>query len=136
MLRDLTGLFTDTLRTVDILARYGGDEFVVVMPQTDLTGANTLGERLRVEVERRMPFTVSVGMSSANDADTPESLFHRADAALYCAKTDGRNCTCCDPSLMVENAAPLSLGHGETADRPVVFGDGFKNPSQPVLRQE
>ena len=68
MLCDLTGLLTGTLRTVDILARYGGDELVVVMPQTDITGAEMLGERLRAEVERRMPFTVSVGVASANDS--------------------------------------------------------------------
>ena len=102
MLRDLTGLLTDTLRTVDILARYGGDELVVVMPQTDIAGATTLGERLRVKVEQGMPFTVSVGVASANDTDTPESLFKRTDAALYRAKSGGRNCTWCD--------------HGETSD--------------------
>lgn len=96
MLLDLTGLLMDTLRTVDILARYGGDEFVVVMPQTDITGAATLGERLRLEVEQRMPFTVSIGVASVNDADTPDSLFHRADAALYDAKSGGRNRICCD----------------------------------------
>ena len=75
MLCDLAELLKGTLRTVDIAARYGGDEFVVVMPQTDITGAATFGERLRLEVERGMPFTVSVGVASANDADTPESLF-------------------------------------------------------------
>ena len=53
MLRDLTGLLTDTSRTVDILARYGGDEFVVVMPQTDLAGAAMVGERLRARSNRR-----------------------------------------------------------------------------------
>ncbi len=110
MLRDLTELLTDTSRTVDILARYGGDEFVVVMPQTDPAGAGTLAERLRAKVEQEMPFTISVGVASANDADTPESLFHRADAALYRAKTDGRNRTCCDPLFTVENAVLLSPG--------------------------
>lgn len=91
MLRDLTGLLTHTSRTVDIITRYGGDEFVVVMPQTDLAGASIFVERLRGKVEQEMPFTISAGAASPNDADTPESLFHRADAALYRAKTDGRN---------------------------------------------
>jgi diguanylate cyclase len=102
ILRNLSELLKGTLRTVDILARYGGDEFVVVMPQTDITGAGTLGDRLRVKVEQDMPFTVSIGVASANEADTPESLFQQADAALYRAKTGGRNRMFCD--------------HGETGD--------------------
>ena len=95
MLRNLTALATDLLRDVDIPTRYGGDEFVVVMPQTDLTGAAVLAERLRKKVEQGMPFTVTVGVASASFADTPKSLFQRADAALYRAKSGGRNCTCC-----------------------------------------
>jgi diguanylate cyclase len=115
MLRDLTELLMDTARTVDILARYGGDEFVAVMPQTDLAGADVLGERLRAKVEREMPFTVSIGVASANDTDTPESLFQRADVALYRAKTDGRNRTFCDPLLAAANVAPLGPCAGATA---------------------
>ena len=107
VLRDLAELLTDTARTVDILARYGGDEFVIVMPQTDPAGAGTLAERLRAKVAQELPFTISVGVASANDADTPESLFHRADAALYRAKTDGRNRTCCDPHFTGEMVAAL-----------------------------
>jgi diguanylate cyclase len=109
MLRDLTALLTDTSRTVDILARYGGDEFVVVMPQTDLAGAGILGERLRAVVEQQLPFTVSVGIASGNDADTPESLFQRADTALYRAKADGRNRACCGPQVDVADVAPAGL---------------------------
>ena len=109
MLRDLAKLLTDTARTVDILARYGGDEFVIVMPQTDPAGAGTLAERLRAKVEQELPFTISVGVASANDADTPESLFHRADAELYRAKTDGRNRTRCDPLFTGETIAALPL---------------------------
>ena len=119
MLRDLTGLLRDTSRTVDALIRYGGDEFVMVMPQTDLAGAIMLGERLRRKVEQDMPFSISVGATTANDTDTPESLFHRADAALYQAKSKGRNCTCCDPQLVAENVAATALpGLGPVATDP------------------
>ena len=82
-----------------------------MMPQTDIVGAATLGERLRLEVERAMPFTISIGVASTNGADTPDTLFKRADAALYGAKTGGRNRMFCN--------------HDETSDavlEPVVTG--------------
>ena len=102
MLCDLKDLLLGTLRAVDILARYGGDELVIVMPQTDITGAAVVGKRLRAEVEWGMPLTVSIGVASASDADTPESLFQRADAALYRAKNSGRNRMFCDPGKTSE----------------------------------
>jgi diguanylate cyclase len=95
VLRDLANLLTGSVRTADIVARYGGDEFVAVLPHTDLPGAELLGERLRAEIQQRMPFTVSVGLATANRSETAESLFHRADEALYRAKTEGRNRICC-----------------------------------------
>ena len=82
----MAGLLMKTLRTVDILARYGGDELIIVMPHTDIVGAELLCERLHIEIERQMPFTVSIGVASASDADTPQCLFKRADAALYRAR--------------------------------------------------
>jgi diguanylate cyclase len=115
MLRDLARLLEGTLRATDILTRYDDDKFVVVLPQTHFAGAGTVGERLRAKVEQQMPFTISVGVTSASEADTQESLFHRADAALYRAKNDGRNRTVCDPlpliedAAVVEDVAPLSL---------------------------
>ena len=87
VLCDLKELLLGSLRGVDFLARYGGDELVVVMPQTDLAGAAAVVQRLRAEVEWGMPMTVSIGVASASDADTPESIFRRADAAMYRAKT-------------------------------------------------
>jgi diguanylate cyclase len=92
-LRDLASLIAAAVRTVDVVARYGGDEFVVVMPQTDLDGAGILADRLRQRVVEQMPFSVSVGVATAGEADTPESLFQRADAALYRSKSEGRNRT-------------------------------------------
>jgi diguanylate cyclase len=105
MLRHLTQLLLDTSRNVDIVARFGGDEFVVVMPQTDLAGAAILAGRLREKVEKTLPFTVSIGAASVEEADTPESLFHRADNALYRAKSDGRNRTCCNGEETNEETA-------------------------------
>jgi diguanylate cyclase len=67
MLCDLKDLLLGSLRTIDVLTRHGGDELVVVMPQTDIIGAATVGNRLRAEVEWGTPFTVSIGVASAND---------------------------------------------------------------------
>lgn len=92
MLQDLARLLDEFVRETDIVTRYGGDEFVVVMPQTDLEGACMLSERLRANVQGKMSTTISGGVSSAQKGDTQESLLTRADAALYQAKTSGRNC--------------------------------------------
>jgi diguanylate cyclase len=96
ILRNLTEILRNTSRDVDFLFRYGGDELLAVMPQTDAEGAATLGERLRSAVEKELSCTVSVGVASADKNDSPESLFKRADTALYRAKTAGRNRTCSD----------------------------------------
>ena len=75
MLCDLKEMLLGSLRTVDIVARYGGDEFVVVMPQTDIAGATTLGERMRLEVEHELPFTVSIRVRHRPATPTRPSPF-------------------------------------------------------------
>jgi PleD family two-component response regulator len=63
-----------------------------VMPHTDLDGASALAQRLRIRVSEELPITISGGTASAVEGDTRESIVSRADAALYEAKTAGRNC--------------------------------------------
>ena len=84
-------MYDEYVRETDIVTRYGGDEFVIVMPQTDHNGACILCERLRANVQEKLVLTISGGVSSAQKGDTQETLLNRADAALYQAKSSGRN---------------------------------------------
>lgn len=88
------------LRLPDILARFGGEEFVILLPETGLKEACQVAERIRREVEKRQdkalpPYTVSLGVAVANaghgDFSDLQALLAHADAALYKAKQGGRN---------------------------------------------
>ena len=90
------------VRNVDIACRYGGEEFVVIMPDTDIAYAHVVAERIRREVEehpviagngsKQIYTTISMGLSCIEPLlDTPQDLMKRADTALYAAKRAGRN---------------------------------------------
>ena len=66
-------------------------------------------------MERQLEFTVSIGVATATATDTPESLIHRADAALYGAKSEGRNRVCCEAPEAVEAAAGGDADHASPA---------------------
>ncbi|TAM46751.1 MAG: GGDEF domain-containing protein [Gammaproteobacteria bacterium] len=89
------------IRTTDILARYGGDEFVLQLSNTPPEGALLLAERIRKAVDEtglmlvnghKMRITTSIGVATLSEGDTFETLCARADDALYQAKQNGRNC--------------------------------------------
>lgn len=92
-LKDVARLIDDTIRETDIVFRYGGEEFVVVMPNTPLCGACIFADRLREVVHAKLELTISGGVAAARETDDPQSLLSRADAALYSAKAAGRNLT-------------------------------------------
>jgi len=100
VLREFSRRLLDNTRSVDLVARLGGEEFVVVMPDAGVDAARAAAERVRgaieatafVENDRVIPVTVSVGVSSLRpDGDGAARLIARADAALYIAKAAGRN---------------------------------------------
>lgn len=100
LLRQLTRLVQAELRFTDVLARYGGDEFIVLLPETPARGAQEVAERIRdaiaaVPLEadgRRIPCTVSIGVATyPADGTTLDALVQRADRAMYEAKQGGRN---------------------------------------------
>ena len=105
ILREVAKLFDATVRETDVVTRFGGEEFVIVMPQTDLVGASLVAERVRQAVQQQTIVTISGGIATALEGDTTESLIARADACLYSAKTAGRNCIHRHRGDLVESAA-------------------------------
>jgi diguanylate cyclase (GGDEF)-like protein len=83
-----------TQRSNDLIARFGGEEFTVLLPDTDADGALRVAERMRAAVESLGYVTASFGVAAASSAERgdPASLVRAADDALYAAKAAGRNC--------------------------------------------
>ena len=96
VLIELAELTRQDLRSYDTLIRWGGEEFLILLPETDLPGALDVAERLRLKVAQHQfahcePLTVSAGVASALAVDTPHTLLARADVLLYQTKESGRN---------------------------------------------
>lgn len=99
ILQDLVRLLINVHRSTDSCFRFGGEEFVIVLNRTDTEGATIIAERLRHAVEatplgssdNRLGITVSIGIAVFRDNDTVDSLFDRADRALYAIKKTGGN---------------------------------------------
>lgn len=90
VLRTTAQEIQNMIRTGDLFARWGGEEFIVAFPDIPLTGAWRAAEKVRQGVSR---VTISIGLAQARSNDTLERLVGRADEALYRAKTGGRNQT-------------------------------------------
>jgi diguanylate cyclase len=99
VLRSVAASIQDSLRASDLVFRYGGEEFVVILGGAQVENAAKLAEKIRqgvekdyyIDKERKMKVTVSLGVACVNPEDTELSLFERADKALYVAKRKGRN---------------------------------------------
>jgi diguanylate cyclase (GGDEF)-like protein len=100
VLRILADRMKTCIREVDILGRYGGDEFAILLPETDLTSALQVAERLRLSICNEMivtsagsfPLTISVGVAELSaEAFTFEVLLEKADNAMFQAKARGKN---------------------------------------------
>ena len=100
VLRKVTARWRERLRKVDILGRYGGEEFVALLPEKDLVGAFSAAERMRQSVTESpietdqglLAITISLGVADINESCSDlATLLNHADAALYLAKNEGRN---------------------------------------------
>jgi diguanylate cyclase (GGDEF)-like protein len=107
VLRAVARGLSDALRPTDLLVRYGGEEFVALLPGAGLDSAAIAAERLRRAIEQgdytdiepgaRLRVTVSIGVAVLRGGDSLEGLIERADVALYRAKAAGRNRVACPP---------------------------------------
>lgn len=110
VIKQLATVLENSIRTVDMVFRYGGEEFVVLLPHTEQSGALLLAERIRRQVELSetnckggpIKVTVSLGIATPTTEDDAATLFDKADQALYKAKKSGRNC------IRVVSEIPLS----------------------------
>ena len=102
VLREAAGRLTEVMRPYDFAGRYGGEEFLVVLPSCSPHNGVQRAEEFRRAIATRpvptalgpLAVTCSIGVASYDDAMPPEDLIHRADEALYRAKNMGRNCVC------------------------------------------
>jgi diguanylate cyclase (GGDEF)-like protein len=96
---------------VDIIGRYGGEEFVILLPDVHLDSARHIAERLRKSIMKDpfitdagpLSITISIGVAEAIPLDTLGTLIERADVALYKAKHAGRNCVKVNDPYQIES---------------------------------
>jgi two-component system, cell cycle response regulator len=102
VLKSMAGLIGNTVRTIDIIGRYGGDEFIVILPQIDLDNTIIASERLRQAVEadtflynnNMIKLTISLGVATYQEGRNTQTLIKIADDNLYRAKKEGKNRIC------------------------------------------
>jgi diguanylate cyclase (GGDEF)-like protein/hemerythrin-like metal-binding protein len=102
VLRELVGVISKSIRTSDMLFRWGGEEFVILAPSTSYAAAGGLAETLRSRIEQQGiqtagNITVSLGVAEHDSSESESEWFRRADMALYSAKNSGRNRVVVDP---------------------------------------
>ena len=107
VLRTVAEKCASKVRKSDFFCRYGGEEFALILPETNLSSAITVAETIRESIERctfqygdkNVPITISCGLAEFKDKDNLDKVFKRADKALYKAKDSGRNCCISEDQL-------------------------------------
>jgi diguanylate cyclase len=115
VLKTVGGWLKQGVREGDFVGRFGGDEFAVLLPKTELPAGRDLAESLRTSTAERastvaarreqIAVSLSIGVVMSRNDDTAESILQRADEAMYRAKRNGRNQVQCEPTAEAEDAA-------------------------------
>ena len=101
VLKEISNIIQENVREIDIVGRFGGEEFCVILPDTELGGSQVVAERIRKSAQKRvikaydssLHVTLSIGLAVyPSDGKVLEELMDKADWALYRAKSQGRNC--------------------------------------------
>lgn len=127
VLAEVAAIFRGSVRAMDVVTRYGGEEFTIVLPETDLRGAQVAAEKVRDAVaghrfpdldgKRDIRLTVSIGVATYPDhAANKEALLSVADNAVYNAKESGKNRVAAPNLLEWQSALELETGHGAPGD--------------------
>lgn len=130
-LKIVAATLRDTIRDTDIVGRYGGEEFVVILEDANAAGLAVVGERLRKKIEdavfefdgKRIPITCSIGLAEGQVVGAEQEfgveLFACADTAMYRAKNSGRNCFVVE-TLVMNPGAPQSIERSRSKPVPVM----------------
>lgn len=103
VLKEIASFLSAGVRESDFIARFGGEEFIILLPETNIIDATRAMNKIRLAVskleishqDKVVPVTLSFGLSEFDNDDTTKAVFERADKALYRAKEKGRNRVCC-----------------------------------------
>lgn len=132
VLIELARLFQHETYSGELVGRYGGEEFVILCPETDLEHAVKKAERLRLAISNlkieniiKTRLSASFGVAQAESGDTVESLFRRADKALYNAKETGRNRVCSLTSHQLLTGEEPAQVTGESTSDEMLFENTF-----------
>ena len=111
ILKKIAHIFKTETRTIDICSRYGGEEFILILPETDVDRARTVTEKIRSFFTKKTGLTVSAGMAGVVEYPVkPQELITRADKALYRAKRSGKNKVCIfSESMDLDPSPPTSI---------------------------
>jgi len=101
-LKDTSRILQKSIRATDFVARFGGEEFVIIMPETNMTAATKATNKIRLAIQQnqiaegsvQLNLTMSFGVATFTAEDTTKAVLERADKALYRAKSKGRNLVC------------------------------------------
>ncbi len=116
VINQLGALLAKQVREADFVSRFGGDEFAVLLTNSDLETAHKIAERICVEAthinfgapsSEQTAITLSLGLAVVEPGDTPETIFRRADEALYASKKGGRNQVRCQTAPLAPAATPM-----------------------------